>query len=380
MSPLANNEDGYPFEVPIEATGWLIKRHGGGKGRPTLIYGRDGRPLVVPMSATVEDLRANGCEAGLYRLEGVDAERKPVTACSVAYVQVVTDDDESTPATPATTRDDRNDALARSIEALVRPYIERERHLAEQMRAQAETMTRQTELHLKLIEKLAMPKQPEGIKEALGELAEVQKFARRNSGESTVTPKTTPAAPSKRKNADEWQEELVKRAFGMIEGLTPIAQQWLWTKIATMKGKKEAPPKPEARNAAPPEEPQPPKAEQSAFQAEDGDGGDEGEEVDAEIGHRRIPTEVARALAEIYERLTDEEQNRMHQLLAQASPFMLNQAYSMMLGVTPDMAVSWLRKTYLQPNGNGTRRWGSGGIGVKTNGESATASVPRSKW
>ncbi len=81
--PLAFNQHGDPIEVPKGVTGWRVKRlprRVGGKdkgGAPAVVYGDDGRPLVIPVNATGEDLRQAAGGGGRYRLEAVDDDSKP---------------------------------------------------------------------------------------------------------------------------------------------------------------------------------------------------------------------------------------------------------------------------------------------------------------
>jgi len=86
MYPLANDENGHPIEVPAHAAGWLVRRHGRGKGRPAAVYDGDGRPLVVPLEATAADLVAARIPPGMYGLDAVDADRRPVNA--IAYTEI----------------------------------------------------------------------------------------------------------------------------------------------------------------------------------------------------------------------------------------------------------------------------------------------------
>ena len=85
--PLGHDAQGEPIDVPDRATAWRVRRHSGGRGRPGLVYGRDGSPLVVPIAATAEDLRTEGVSAGTYRLEALDAEGRPL-AGTVAITQI----------------------------------------------------------------------------------------------------------------------------------------------------------------------------------------------------------------------------------------------------------------------------------------------------
>ncbi|HTR50275.1 MAG TPA: hypothetical protein VMJ10_06175 [Kofleriaceae bacterium] len=87
MSELAFNINGEAFEVPAHATGWRVRRmrH---KGSPEVVYGRDGLPLVLPISAQMEELRAEVDSTGRYRLDLVDADNKPIVGAPSGYVQV----------------------------------------------------------------------------------------------------------------------------------------------------------------------------------------------------------------------------------------------------------------------------------------------------
>jgi hypothetical protein len=145
--PLAHDENGLPLEVPSTAAGWLVRRHGGGKGRPAAVYDADGRPLIVALDATAEDLRNAGCRPGPHRLDAVDDRRHPMGA--VAYTELPgTDLDEAqvgkAGADPAVM------ALARAVEAMQRVQAERERMQVERDRVQAE-------MFAKLIDRLAPP-------------------------------------------------------------------------------------------------------------------------------------------------------------------------------------------------------------------------------
>jgi hypothetical protein len=131
MHPLANDENGHPIDVPAQAAGWLVKRHGGGKGRPGAVYDGEGRPLVVPLDATAADLRAATLSAGMYRLEAVDAGRRPVGATAYTEIAAVADGDAMADLKPTTPQDAFLLSVARTIEATQRLQAERERQLTE---------------------------------------------------------------------------------------------------------------------------------------------------------------------------------------------------------------------------------------------------------
>lgn len=87
MSELAFNVNGEPFEVPAAAAGWRVRRLKA-KGAPEVVYGREGLPLVLPIDADLDDLRAEAGTAGRYRLDPVDESHKPIAGASAGYVFV----------------------------------------------------------------------------------------------------------------------------------------------------------------------------------------------------------------------------------------------------------------------------------------------------
>lgn len=123
--PLAHDDEGLPVEVPPVAVGWLVRRHGGGKGRPGAVYDGEGRPLVVELDATTTDLRTLGCRPGSYRLDAVDDARKPLGV--TAYTEVATDEGGEDGEAGAAGADAAVAALARAVEAMQRVQAERER-------------------------------------------------------------------------------------------------------------------------------------------------------------------------------------------------------------------------------------------------------------
>ena len=89
MSELAFNTSGDFFEVPAIVTGWRVRRLKP-RGAPELVYGRDGRPLTIPIESDMNDLReAVGGVLGRYRLDPIGDEGKVVDGASAAYIQVV---------------------------------------------------------------------------------------------------------------------------------------------------------------------------------------------------------------------------------------------------------------------------------------------------
>jgi len=191
--PLAHDENGSPLDVPATATGWLVRRHAGGRGRPGAVYDHDGRPLVVPLEATAAELRACGCLPASYRLDAVDSARRQLGV--TAYTEVrrdtyaCTDDDEAGPA--STTGDAAVAALARAVEAMQRVQAERERAQAERERAQADMLAR-------LIERLAPPPPPpapRNMPDVLREYSDVQKIIKKLAPEPDDDEEAGPGSP-----------------------------------------------------------------------------------------------------------------------------------------------------------------------------------------
>ena len=87
MSELAFNINGEAFEVPAHATGWRVRRMRV-KGSPEVVYGRDGLPLVLPIDAELDDLRAEVDVTGRYRLDLVDQNNKAIADVPSGYVQI----------------------------------------------------------------------------------------------------------------------------------------------------------------------------------------------------------------------------------------------------------------------------------------------------
>ncbi|HEY4177981.1 MAG TPA: hypothetical protein VGM90_14135 [Kofleriaceae bacterium] len=87
MSELAFNISGEPFELPAGASGWRVRRLKQ-KGAPEVVYGRDGTPLVIPLDADQDELRAEAGAAGRYRLDPIDEAQRPIPNAQAAYVYV----------------------------------------------------------------------------------------------------------------------------------------------------------------------------------------------------------------------------------------------------------------------------------------------------
>jgi hypothetical protein len=87
MSELAFNANGENFELPPSVTSWRVRRMKP-RGAPELVYGTDGRPLTLPVDATIDELRDAVGSAGKYRLDPINDEGKFVDSVPAAYVQV----------------------------------------------------------------------------------------------------------------------------------------------------------------------------------------------------------------------------------------------------------------------------------------------------
>jgi hypothetical protein len=88
MSELAYNANGESFDVPATVTGWRVRRMKP-RGAPELVYGPEGRPLIVPVETTIDELRDAVGSSGKYRLDPVNDDGKGVELVPPAYVQVV---------------------------------------------------------------------------------------------------------------------------------------------------------------------------------------------------------------------------------------------------------------------------------------------------
>jgi hypothetical protein len=86
-SELAFNLNGEPFDVPANAVGWRVRRMKS-KGAPEVVYGRNGLPLVLPIEADLDDVRADTGAAGRYRLDPVDEANRPIANAPAGYVYV----------------------------------------------------------------------------------------------------------------------------------------------------------------------------------------------------------------------------------------------------------------------------------------------------
>jgi hypothetical protein len=94
-NPMANNLDGDPIELPLEAVAWRVRRRSGKQGRPQCVYDREtGAQLEIPIEATLDDLRDYG--PGVYRLDAVDAEGRVIPGI-VAQTEVPIEEERPDP-------------------------------------------------------------------------------------------------------------------------------------------------------------------------------------------------------------------------------------------------------------------------------------------
>lgn len=140
MSELAFTQNGDLFDVPAVVTGWRVRRLKP-RGAPELVYGKDGRPLTIPIESDMNELReAVGGVLGKYRLDPVNDDGKVVDGTPPAYVQVVKPEVASEPAAVAHAHEEGNsvirDAMRLNTE-LARAVIDR---FPEVMHAAAELL------------------------------------------------------------------------------------------------------------------------------------------------------------------------------------------------------------------------------------------------
>lgn len=119
--PLAHDVHGNPIDVPPEVAFWRVRRQPSRQGRPSRVTGLDGAPLIVPVDAEANDLRAEGCGPDKYRLDGLDGHKQPVVPPIVAFTELVPTEADmvartSGSANPAAYR--MADALSRAVDAL----------------------------------------------------------------------------------------------------------------------------------------------------------------------------------------------------------------------------------------------------------------------
>jgi hypothetical protein len=91
MSELAYDAEGDRFEVPANAAGWRVRRFRtvGARGAPEVVFGDDGRPLVLPVDAGIDEFRgAVAAVPGRYRLDPVDPNGRVIEKVAAAYLQL----------------------------------------------------------------------------------------------------------------------------------------------------------------------------------------------------------------------------------------------------------------------------------------------------
>ncbi len=138
--PLAYDTNGEPLEVPIGAVAWRVRRGGGRRGRPRIVFDNEsGRQLEIPIGGTLADLIDRGCPPGRYRLEAVDGSGHLIPGCiAVTEVPIEAEADEEEQeintdtkanllallARQQSTIERQTDTLARALEAAVSGYGE----------------------------------------------------------------------------------------------------------------------------------------------------------------------------------------------------------------------------------------------------------------
>lgn len=335
MYPLANDETGTPLDVPAAATGWLVRRHGGGKGRPAAIYDADGRPLVVPLDATARELRAHGCLPGPHRLDAVDGDRRPLGVA--AFTEILPDDDAAPEsAVVGSSTDNAVAALARAVEAMQRVQAERERV--------------QAEMFMRLIDRMAPPPvQPaQDLRNALGQVEDVQKALRKMSAAQTVANATTARDDAE----DDETEAPVHPAVAIMEQTMPLLAQVLCAKLGIPFLPAQAGATGAANGAATqaPEPPSPSAAPEAAA-APVASAAPPAPETAAPApapGVPAIPANVNPAavakLQAVYARLTPAEQARLEAMVPTLPPQVRQAAEAQLQVLSTDQAVSYVRK------------------------------------
>lgn len=127
MSELAFNANGETFEVPANVTGWRVRRMKP-RGAPELVYGRDGRPLIISIESNTDDLRDAVSAIGKYRLDPVNEEGRTVEGVPAAYVQVVSLGEDETSPVNTSSRGGSDDPIReamRSNTELARTIVDR---------------------------------------------------------------------------------------------------------------------------------------------------------------------------------------------------------------------------------------------------------------
>jgi hypothetical protein len=330
MYPLANDENGHPIEVPAQAAGWLVRRHGGGKGRPAAAYDGDGRPLVVPLDATAADLRAAGLTPGMYRLDAVDGDRRSVNAIAYTEIGAGADGGAAGDLKPATPQDAVLLAMARTIDSFQRVQAERERQHAELMKH--------------LIDRIGTGggggitwKDLDDYDRRKARAIE-EEIARRNAA--------APAVPDTASDDDAWWKPLMPLAPMLVNRLLAAFDMWM----APRAGKQTLPATPSAttaREAAPRVSAEPPSAPAAAPEEPSDAAAPTAESSEsAEIppeGAIEPPPEIKEKLDRVYARLTPEEQTLMNEGLVQVPEHLRAECLGTIILTPDDDAISYLR-------------------------------------
>jgi hypothetical protein len=129
---LANDADGNPLDVPEMAVAWRVRRGGGRRGRPQIVFDSEtGTQLEVPLEVTIQDLIDHGCPPGRYRLEAVDSDGKLIAGVvAVTEVPIEIEEEEQPRPVAKTKKWERHlqtveramDTLQRTVEAMARGY------------------------------------------------------------------------------------------------------------------------------------------------------------------------------------------------------------------------------------------------------------------
>jgi hypothetical protein len=134
MSELAYDVHGERFEVPSTVSGWLARLLRP-RGAPELAYGRDGRPLTLPVEADLEDLREAVLVSGKYRLDPIDVSGKRVENVPPAYIQITKEEQRNADVSMVRASDMRGDGV---MAGLGQAVIEAVRLNSEALRQNAE--------------------------------------------------------------------------------------------------------------------------------------------------------------------------------------------------------------------------------------------------
>lgn len=116
MFELAFDLDGNPVEVPTAAVSWRVRKLPV-RGRPLVVYGLDGLPLIMPINATLAELRSAVQLEGHYRLDPVDEHRRELAGARSAYVRLAPPAGPAAPARTATAGPVSADAATTAVRA-----------------------------------------------------------------------------------------------------------------------------------------------------------------------------------------------------------------------------------------------------------------------